>query len=456
MFIGREKEAAQLLRDLSGCGNAILVYGKRRVGKTTLIKYVLERQKKRFLYYECVKGTLQDNIDGFTAELRRTGLLTFPASFPTFQDVFAFLKSLEESVIVVIDECPYLKSMENAAFVDSAFQSIIDNSLGRCDLILSGSHIGVMKEMLEEGNALYGRFSSVISLKELSYLTASLFYPGLSPYDKIAFHSVFGGSPFILEQLQEKESLRENIVRTILREHSPVFLYASNLLLSDYSNALNAERIFSALGNGKKRYSELEDKLGGKKNGNLAKQLGQLMALDIIRRSTPINKPNDAKKAGYEINDNLLRFFFTYVHRNRSALKMLGANAFYDAYVEPTLIEFISHRFEEICRDFFSLQAQAGRLPGVQNIGAYYYDDPVAKRNGEFDVALERHGSFELYEAKYYKAPLPLTEIHKELGQIRAIRKFPVSTIGFIAANGFAATEPGYVYYTADDLYQME
>ena len=126
---------------------------------------------------------------------------------------------------------------------------------------------------------------------------------------------------------------------------SAVYLYASQLLLSDYSVKINAERIFSVIGNGKKRYTEIEDKLDVKKTGNLSKQIKSLIDLEIIARNSPINKIGDNKKSTFEINDNLLRFYFTFIYKNASALQVLGAEAFYDEYIAPALTDFISRRF---------------------------------------------------------------------------------------------------------------
>ncbi len=453
MFVGREEELQQLSDAFSVDQSAILVYGKRRVGKTTLIKQALLSQKKDHLYYECIKGTVQDNIDAFTRMLLDNHVLQFSTSFSAFRDVFAYLNTLPHKFIIVIDEYPYLKSLTSGEIVDSEFQFVIDNHLSNINLVLSGSHIGMMKEMLEEGNALYGRFGTIIRLRELSYRTAALFYSPKSAYDKVALYSVFGGSPFVLSQLKSSESLQQNIIRTILSENNPVHLYAANLLLSDYSNSVNTERILAVLGNGKKRYTELENKLGTNKTGNLSKQLKALTDLEIVRRSAPINKLDDAKKTGFEINDNLLRFYYTFVYRNSSALQMLGPRAFYTQYIAPKITEFISHRFEEICRDYFSHLVKTGQLPEVKNIGGYYYDDPATKTNGEFDVALALADSYALFEAKYYQSPMKLGEIHEEIEQIRAIKDLHVSKIGFIAANGFVEKEAGFEYHTADDLY---
>lgn len=450
MFIGREKELVLLQQDY--IGKAVMVYGKRRVGKTTLIQKALDNCPYQTVYFECLKGTVQENIDSLVDELVRAKILPVALSFCTLQDVFTYLNTLPQKMVVVIDEYPYLKVMNEPTTVDSVFQSIIDNRLGNIELILSGSHIGMMKDLLQEKNALYGRFAVTIKLNELNYLDTAKFYPDKTPYDKVAHYAVFGGSPFVNQALRPTATLRENIVSTILNPVSAVYLYASQLLLSDYSVKINAERIFAVIGNGKKRYSEIEDKLDVKKTGNLAKQMKPLRDLEIISRNYPINKLNDSKKSTFEINDNLLRFYFTFIYKNASALQVLGAEAFYDEYVAPTLTDFISRRFEGICRDYFSLQVRSGKLKGVRNIGSYYYDDPVHRKNGEFDVALELADGYAIYEAKYYAQPMTLDEIHREAQQVANIKELAVKQLGFIAINGFVEQEKPYTYLDGNDI----
>lgn len=454
MFIGREKELALLQQDY--IGKAVMVYGKRRVGKTTLIQKALKSSSYRTVYFECLKGTMQDNISGFVQELVRAKILPVPLNFGTLQDVFAYLNALPEKIVAVIDEYPYLKAMNDSATVDSIFQNIIDNRLVNIELILSGSHIGMMKDTLQEKNALYGRFAVTIKLNELNYLEAAKFYPDKPPYDKAAHYAVFGGSPFVNQALQPRATIRENIISTILNPMSAVYLYANQLLLSDYSVKINAERIFSVIGNGKKRYTEIEDKLDVKKTGNLSKQIKSLIDLEIIARNSPINKIGDNKKSTFEINDNLLRFYFTFIYKNASALQVLGAEAFYDEYIAPALTDFISRRFEGICRDYFSLQVRSGKMKGVRNIGSYYYDDPAHRKNGEFDVALEFADGYEIYEAKYYAQPMPLDEIHREVQQVEEIKELTVKKIGFIAINGFAEKEEPYLYLDGNDIFANE
>lgn len=451
MFVGREEELA-LLRE-EHIGKAVMVYGKRRVGKTTLILKTLEQCPYQTVYFECLKGAMQENIDGLVQELVRVKVLPVPLAFNTLQDVFAYLNTMPQKIVVVVDEYTHLYAMNDSGAVDSVFQSIIDNRLSNIELILAGSHIGMMKSLLQEKNPLYGRFAVSLKLEELNYLDASKFYSDKSAYDKVAHYAVFGGSPFINQALNPAVTLRENIIGTILNPMSPVYLYVSQLVFSDNALNVNAERIFSALGNDRKRYTEIEDALGVKKTGNLAKQIKTLTDLDILSRRIPINKPNDNKKATYELNDNLLRFYYAFVYKNASALQVLGAEAFYDEYVAPVLTHFIAHHFEDICREYFSLQVRSGRMNGVRSIGSYYLDTAVRGENKAFSVAVELADGYAVYLPKYSAQPMTLDEIHGEAQRMEGVNDPGIKQLGFISINGFVEQEKPYIYLDGNDIF---
>ena len=321
-------------------------------------------------------------------------------------------------------------------------------------LYISGSHIGMMKDMLEEKNALYGRFNTIINLKELDYINASEFYSSKSIYDKIGFYSVFGGSPYINKAIDENKSLKENIIDTLLNPTSYVYGYVEHLLISDYTNSINAERIFYAISNGHKKYSYIEDKLGLKTNGNLSKQIKILEDMEIVSKVFPINKINDKKKLYYEVKDNILRFYYTYIYKNKSILQMIGPVAFYEEYIENSINTFISHRFEEIVRTYFSLSVKNGVMKGITNIGTYYFNDSTNKTNGEFDVTIERKSSYDVFEVKYYKNPLSLKEMKYEESQIREIKGLNINKIGFVCTAGYDDTNE-YELIDPNNLYNL-
>lgn len=453
MFIGRKSELLEIQDILNKPSGSMMIYGKRKIGKTTLITHALEDSSDKTVYYECLKAPMRDNIEGFVSVLVRMEILPVAFEFNSFIDLFAYLNTMPETFNIIIDEYPYLKQFEASETVDSVFQNIIDNNLTNIRLFISGSHVGMMKDLLEEGNALYGRFTTVICLKELDYKTVSAFYPEKNPYDKVGMYAVFGGSPFINELLAPSASLKENIINTILNQSSAVYHYVDNLLLSDFSGSGNMERILFAIANGKKKYTEIEEKLNMASNGLLSKQMKTLLNMELVSKAAPINKQNDNRKLRYEITDNLLRFFYAYVYNNKSALQMLGAEAFYEEYIEPSITTFISHRFEDVCRTWFSFQVKNRTLKGVLNIGTYYYDDSKTRTHGEFDVVLQRKNNFDIYEVKYLKSPMTKKQMQDELRQISEIKGINVGKIGFISINGFDEPDDGYDCIDGDALY---
>lgn len=460
MFVGREKELEILNVELNKRSSSILIFGKRKIGKTTLIKKAcLCHNNKPYIYFECIKDTEEKNVKEIIKVIKSLNLLPDTVSLPefTFLDLFKYLNSLNKELVVVIDEYPYLKEFISSKTIDSTFQNIIDNHISNINLIISGSHIGMMKDVSEEKNALFGRFTSKISLKELSYLEASNFYPRLSNYDKVAFYSVFGGSPYVNEKLIPTQSLKWNILNLLLNTDSSVYLYTSSLLISDFSNQVQANRILSTIGNGKKSYSELEEILDKNKTGLLSKYLKPLLEMDLIKKEAPINKLNDAKKAKYEINDNLLRFYYAYILPNQYLFNYKDVNMIYEEEISPSIITFIALRFEDICHAFMWRYINDNKIKGVMNVGRYYYDDPVNKTNGEFDLAiLYKENKVDLIEVKYLNGKLQQEVIKKELFQISQINEINTNNVGFISINGFEDDLPNISFrFDGNDIYQL-
>lgn len=453
MFIGR-KEELKIIKELEkSSNNSLLLYGKRKVGKTTLLNTALQDCLNPVIYYECIKSTIKDNINNFVEVLLKEKVIPVKLVFNSFQDVFAYLNTLPVKLNIIIDEYPYLKKFEASETVDSIFQNVIDNHLKNISLFISGSHVGMMKDLLEEKNALYGRFSAIIKLKELNYVEASMFYSNKTVYDKVGFYAVFGGSPFVNKCLNPEKTLKENIINTILNPTSAVSNYAENLLMSDLSSSINAERILLAVSNGKKKHKEIESNLDMEKNGRLSKNLKTMIEMDLLTKRFPINAKDDNKKSYYEVTDNLLRFYYTYVYKNKSALEVLGVDNFYKEYIESSITTFISYRFEEICRTYFSLLAKSKKMDDVLDIGTYYYDDAEKKENGEFDIAIKSKDGYRIFEAKFYRKEMSEKEMIEEEKQVQRIKGLKVNKLGFITVSGVENKLERFDYIDGEELY---
>ena len=198
MFLGRNAELKAIREELSSRNRktAILIYGKRRVGKSSLIREAVSDFSGVTINHLCVQSTFEGNLELLCRSVsRELGLPNI--QFDSLSSLMAFLKEQENRFLLVIDEYPYLKQTRKQNEVDSYMQAVIDQLPSNVKLILCGSYISVMKELLAESNPLFGRFSLILHLHDFDYYDAARFYPDLSAREKVAFYSVFGGNSLL-------------------------------------------------------------------------------------------------------------------------------------------------------------------------------------------------------------------------------------------------------------------
>ena len=455
MFIGRQKELKQLSAELSGWKRktAVLVYGKRRVGKSTLIKEASKCFDGVVINHMCVSSTFEGNLELIYRSVSES--LSLPNM--QFESLFAmmdYLKSLDKKILLIIDEYPYLKQTKKKNEVDSYMQAVIDRLPENVKLILCGSYITIMKELLTESNPLFGRFSLIQHIHDFDYYEASMFYPELSVRDKIAYYSVFGGCPYVLENLDTDLSLRDNIQNLLLPETGLIRSHIENIILKEIQKSFDA-RILEVLGNGKKKYSEIRDRLVNNETGLLDKQLKILLAMETIQKTEPINRRNDRKKQFYEITDNMMRFYFTFIFGKAGTISRIGEEQFYSRNIESVLTQFMNRRLEGITLQYFHRMAVLGNYPDVEDFGSYWYYDPVTKTNGEFDCVLKRSGDcYDFYECKHFDRPMTIEECRQEKEQLKRIQGIQISRIGFVCTGGFDfKDENEFIQLDGEDLY---
>ena len=437
MFIGREKELRQLNAELSSWKRktAVLVYGKRRVGKSTLLSEAAKSFEGVVINHMCVTSTFEGNMELIYRSVSE-GLGLPNIRFGTLFEMMDYLKTLDKKILLIIDEYPYLKQTKKKNEVDSYMQAVIDRLPENVKLVLCGSYITVMKELLEEGNPLFGRFSLIQHIRDFDYLDAAKFYPDLSVRDKVAFYAVFGGSPYVLENLDTSLTIRENIERLLLPETGLVRSHIENVMLREIQKSFDA-RILEILGNGKKRYSEIRDKIANSETGLLDKQLKILLDMETIQKTDPINRRNDKKKQFYEIVDNLMRFYFTFIFGKAGTIARIGEEQFFNRNIDAVLEQFVSRRLEGIALQYFHRAAMLGKYPDIDDFGSYWYNDPATKTNSEFDCVIRRGEQYDFYECKYFDRPMTTQECHQEKEQLDSIKGITVSGVGFVCTGGF-------------------
>ena len=274
----------------------------------------------------CIQSTLSGNIDLLSRSICAAHDLPF-VTFSSLNDLFDFLEKQKQDILLILDEYQYLKAAGRNNEVDSILQGVIDYLPKNLKLVLCGSYITAMRELLEEENPLFGRFTAVIHLGEMDYYAAAGFSTDLDIRKQIENYAVFGGSPYACSVIYHSASIRKNILDLLLPSTGILRIYIGSVLLNEIQKAYDV-RIFQIIGNGRKRYGEIADFIGGKNNGLLDKQRKTLLEMEAVQKECPIIRQTDKKKQFYSIQDNLMRFYFTYIFANMALITRLGESAF--------------------------------------------------------------------------------------------------------------------------------
>lgn len=457
MFYGRETQKKSLLSLINKEEQMIaLVYGRRRIGKSELIKQSLKETDVQSIYYECKQTTQRNNVDSLAELIGES--FDFPKPF--FADMeelllFLFKKAEEKPLVLVLDEYPYLR--ENMQGLDSILQSVIDKykDTSRMKLILCGSYVETMKELLTKQNPLFGRVDMTIDLKPMDYYESALFYEGFSSADKVRLYSVFGGIPYYNRLIDSKKTVEENIIDLIASPGARLENEVSMYLNSEISKITNANEVFEALARGFSRYKDILDQSNVSSGPALVDVLEKLIKMDVVKKVAPINAENNKKKTGYVISDNLSLFYYKYIFRNLSRMGVMNVQVFYDKFIKEDFeIRHVPKVFEEVCTQYLIRLNKEGVLEEpFEKIGKYYYDDPVNKKNGEFDIVTLDDKGYIFYEAKYRKEPVTDAMIREEIHQISQTG-LSCYKYGFISKSGFECEQTeDRILISLDDLF---
>ena len=457
-FYGRESQRKSLHRILDRDAHQIgLIYGRRRVGKSELIKQVLRETSLQSIYYECKQTTEMNNTDSLAV---LTGeLYHFPK--PAFSSMemlldFLFRQSQNEPLVLVLDEYPYLR--EAVTGLDSILQSLSDRyrDCSALKLILCGSYVDIMKSLLESQNPLYGRVDLTIDLKPMDYYESAMFYPSFSDEDKVRLYSVFGGIPYYNKLIDDSLSVRENIRELIASPGARLENEVSMYLHSEISKITNANEVFEALARGYSKYSDLLSQSHVSSGPTLVDVLNRLIRMEVVQREAPINDEKNKRKTGYHITDNLSLFYYRYIFRFSSQMNVMEPNIFYDRYISADFeSQYVPRAFERICRQYLIRRNRAGLIPEpFEKIGKYYYDDPASRTNGEFDIVTIDAKGYIFYKAKFRQEPVSISMIENEIRQVKATG-LNCYKYGFISRSGFAA-EPAenMIFIPLRELYE--
>ena len=442
LFIDRTPELSTLKSeyDKKGAG-LIVIYGRRRVGKTTLIREFLKN--KPHIYFLADKqieteliGRLRNSISEYLKDPNLAEI-----DFKTWDSLFDYWirhADFSNKVVFVIDEFQYLASVNNA--FPTIFQRVWDEKLKERNIlvILCGSLINMMySTTLSYNSPLYGRRTGQIKLDPVSFKYFHNFFPHVSDEKLIELYSVIGGIPKYIEIFNPQKNVFENIKEHILEKRGYLYAEPRFILSEEVSETTTYFSILKTIASGRHKMGNIASRLMTSTQ-NLTGYFNMLIDLGILERRVPVTEamPEKSKMGLYFIKDNFFRFWFRYVFANQNYLEMENTDYVFRK-VKDEFDEFVSLTFEDIAANIFFDQKVIRSLPFEPEKWGRWWD-----RKNEIDlVAINSSEKKALFiECKWSKRLVDidvLTDLKNKASQVEWFKGEREDYFAIISKKGF-------------------
>ena len=429
-FIGRKAELAKLNTEYERNGGFVVIYGRRRVGKTTLIKEFLKKKTAfYFLATEELESQSMKRLAGVVARTTKNSYLQ-NAAFTDWLDLLQVIADYktEEKKVLVIDEFPYLVKTNPAfpSILQNAWDEILKDS--NVMLILSGSLIGMMqKHTLSYDSPLYGRRTAQMRLAPLPF--TDIYGVQKMPFEQaVEQYAVTGGVPKYLEFFEDDRGLEEQLKDAVLSKSGFLYEEPNFLLKSEFLTAVNYFSIIKAIADGNHKLGKIAGVLG-QETSALTPYLSTLSDLGFIEKKTPVTEknPEKSRKGLYFILDNFIRFWFHYVYPYKGELELDNMQIVLDEIRKDFVEKFVAFAYEDICKNIFADLCKNGTISFVPSrIGSYWLND--FDGDTEIDVMAIDHQNKRIFagECKYHAKPVDVSvyfALKKKVDGIAEIRK---------------------------------
>jgi uncharacterized protein len=380
-FVGRTRELKALEDAFQSHDSSFMpIYGRRRVGKSELIKHFIKDKKALYFLGKQAPAKMQ------LREFLHSGSLTFDqpllerASVDDWRQAISLVIEqvpVDEKIVLVMDEFQWV--VEACPELPSVLQSFIDNGWeGGCKvfLILCGSYMGFMeRKVLGEKSPLFGRRAGQILLRPFSYLEAGRFHPSWSETDKAKVFSICGGIPYYLNFFSPADSIDANICNNFLNEFSALAREPEFLLREELKELKQYFGILTALSTGAVTNREMARATGVDERA-LFYYLNTLIELGYIMKHYPLTGAKaNPKQVRYKLHDPLLRFWFRFIYPNGSAIYQMDQKSAFSNLIKPHLDSYFGTGYETLCREALSRLYQREELTCAYKIGEYWDKD---------------------------------------------------------------------------------
>jgi len=400
-FVNRVSELAALeKRYKTENPEFMIIYGKRRAGKTELIKKFFK--DKPHIYFLADKRSDLDQLKELAEKtgeyfndsfILRNGFSDWISVFEYFREKLKTKDEKNEKLIFVVDEFPYLVNSNNA--IPSLFQKGWDEYLKELNifLILCGSSISMMeKETLSHKSPLYGRRTGQFMIEPMDFKKMRQYFPGLDLEKAVMFYSILGGTPEYWKHFPPGMEVIENINENVIRKDAFLYNEIEFILREELREPKNYFSIIRSISFGKTKLNEIVMDTGLER-GTVSKYLETLESLKLIKREIPVTEkhPHKSRKGIYIIEDNFFNFWFRFVYPNRGYVEEGRAEYVLEEKIKPHLNTFAGHGFEGICREILIEMDIAGKLPFMGGeIGRWWEKDT------EIDIISKKESSSEV------------------------------------------------------------
>ncbi|OIO07736.1 MAG: hypothetical protein AUJ52_09530 [Elusimicrobia bacterium CG1_02_63_36] len=364
MWLGREQEL-KTLKQIASSDRAefLLLYGRRRVGKSELIdRFIKSQFGVRLLAREESEALQLKQFSEVLADHFQDGLLkTNP--FTKWDAFFSYLADKsKERVVIALDEFPYLVEANHS--LPSLLQYHWDQKLRKTNifLILCGSSIAMMESLMGSKSPLYGRRTTQALLKPLQFADA---LPQLGPMrHAVEAYSVFGGTPAYLVEYDRHKDFRHNIRGKIMSPERALYRDVEFVLRQEVREPRSYFSILESIAKGNTKIGHIINDTGLDK-GVVAKYLGVLIDLHLVQREVPVTEksPGKSRRGIYRLSDHFFRFWFRFVYPHMQAIEQGRQDWVMDQVLRPRLDEFVGPIFEQVAREVLQILDRAGRLP---------------------------------------------------------------------------------------------
>jgi len=438
VFINREEELADLETHYrSGKVELFILYGRRRVGKTELLRVFC--QDKPHIFFIATTASREAQLARFTEQV--LAFQDIPAAgliFPSWDNAFERLAQLPGRPVVVLDEFTYLVGGDPAipSILQKAWDTVLRHS--QVFLVLCGSYVGMMEqEVMGYRSPLYGRRTGNWMLAPLSLTAAAQFVPAYDPVQAIKAWAILGGIPFYLETFDDRLSVLENARRQILHPRSLLHDEPRLLLMEELREPRNYFSILQAIAHGRTRRNEIAQ-AARLPPASVGKYLDVLRGLRIVERRVPVTetRPDKSRRGIYRIADPFLRFWFRFVHPFKDRLELGWLDAVVNEEVRPNLDSFVAEPFEEAAHWYIARQAQRGALPfSLSRLGLWW------SPQGEIDLVgwNERTRELLIGECKWTERPVGINVLDELRRKVSLLPSGPWKRVMYVlfAKRGF-------------------